>query len=51
MRTACPEIVTLAIIRTVVLDSVSTPGPLCDVPHAVTHRSDAGAGCRAAVVE
>src|SRR5215510_10348376 len=48
MRTAWPEIVTLAIIRTVVFDTAPVPSPLCEVPHAVTHRSDAGAACRAA---
>jgi hypothetical protein len=51
MRTAWPETVTLAIIRTVVFDIASVPSPLCEVPHAVTHRSDAGAGCGAAVPE
>ena len=51
MRTAWPEMVTLAIIRTVVFDTTSMPSPLCEVPHAVIHRSDAGAGCCAGVAE
>src|SRR5215510_12743400 len=51
MRTAWPETVTRAIIRTVVFESVLVLSPLCEVPHAVTHRSAAGAGCRAAVPE
>src|SRR4029434_11239930 len=51
MRTAWPEMVTLAIIRTVVFDTASMPSPLCEVPHAVIHRSDAGAGGRAGVAD
>src|SRR5678815_4491090 len=51
MRTAWPETVTLAIIRTVVFDTTFVPSPLCEVPQAVTHRSDAGAGCCAPVPE
>src|SRR5262245_46460801 len=43
--------VTLAIIRTVVFDPTPVPSPCCEVPHAVTHRSGAGAACRAAVAE
>src|SRR5262245_53769883 len=51
MRTAWPEMVTLAIIRTVVFDATSMPSPLCEVSHAVIHRSDEGAGCCAGVAE
>jgi hypothetical protein len=43
--------VTLAIIRTVVFETPPVPSPLCEVPHAVTHRSGAGAACRAEVPE
>ena len=50
-RTAWPEMVTLAIIRTVVFDTAPVPSPCCEDPHAVTHRSEAGAACRAAVPE
>src|SRR5262245_42081917 len=38
-------------MRTVVFANASAPSALCDVPHAVTQRSDAGACCSVAVAD
>ena len=51
MRTDSPEMVTRAIMRTVVFDTAFMPSPFCEVPQAVIHLSDAGGRCRATVPE
>src|SRR5262245_17564084 len=40
MRTASPEIVTRASIRTVAFETDVFPSPFCEVPHAVIQRPD-----------